>query len=168
MYIPLLTFKQAFVIILLTLLTGCLVTKDGEVYINSTPRDYTEQVASPIYGDTTSAALENMGLSEEEILLNIAFDNHLYSMRQQEFVYPRFGGGAYVIRYYEGNVIYAAIIAPDNTTQEDIVFFKEKWYYNQNKHREEIGPKQATIFVETILNDVASQENEINSEDGGS
>lgn len=146
-------------ILLGLLLSGCVATSDG-IYINSLPRDYVKPKAveqSPVLGDTSTASMLKLNMTEDELITNVQLLDHLYHMRQRDFYYPRKGGGAYVVRYYEGNVIYAAIIAPNNTTQEDVVFFQEKWYYNQNGFREEIKPNQVTLFVEAIQTSVAEQ-----------
>ena len=154
-----LAITLSFVYLIVMTISGCVIGRDvsiGDTY--PTRQEILDR--SPILGDTTSAVDDAFDLSNGALDTLVQYQDYLYEVRQQSFEYPRKGGGIYVIKYYEGNVIYAAIINPESITLEDIVFFKEKWYYNQKKITEEITGRQATIFVENILEMIQKEENE--------
>jgi len=158
-----LIYYTGLILIINLFLFGCIAGKD--IYINSLPADYmkpvtpdTTVIQTPISVDTDSA--------EVYIPVEDNYDARLRHMRLISFYHPKLGGGGYTLSYIDGKIVYAAIMSVDNTTQEDIVFFRENWYYNQNDQRKLIDQKQADLFVQTIQAEILSQEKtEI---DGGS
>jgi hypothetical protein len=147
----------ALLLSLLLSLSSCIVGRE----VNITGDTITEEIfeSSPVAGDSISAVMKGFNLRPGALDTLVQYQDYLYEIRQQSFEYPRKGGGAYIIKYYEGNVIYASIVGPNNTTLEDIVFFKEIWYYNQNKINETITKRQAEIFVENIYKMIQNEEN---------